>query len=124
VKELSVFALDFAKPAGEEAVELVSLLDSRDTACSEQTELVIAEIERPELVDIDRDGTLDVRVALRAGRVRVPKQEPCTQMPELPPGVRKPALERLSFLTRAERFEPTKTTSAALQRIAALRPKP
>jgi hypothetical protein len=126
----AVVVIDYAIADEEQSSKtLVSVLDNRGMACGgELKEVVYGGIDAIELVDLDRDGTLDVRVTLHAGKARIPKQPPCEDVGaatggefqgKVPPA-RKYTLE---FLSKGERLVATPASAKAVAAIEAMKPK-
>lgn len=121
----SVVVLDYARADGEELFSLVSIHDTTGTACTGVTELVVGSLSGVTLVDVNEDGNRDVRVRLRAAKVRVPRQPPCSSPGEItmgptPPNLPQPALQTIDFLARGATLSPTPAGARILASIAAL----
>lgn len=122
----SVFVLDFARPVDDERVRLAEIADDAATACQGRRSVVVGGIESFDLVDLDNDGVLDVRIRLRAARVRIPRQPACPQPPTLsvgprPPRLPRPPLQTIDLLTKGTELRPTDASRVALEKLDALR---
>lgn len=120
----AVVAVDYARDEDHDRIELVAVSDTTDTSCGGGPDVVAAELEGFDLVDVDGDGALDVRVRVRAARARVPPRPNCV-MGSLgsgdPPKVPRPRLWIVELLLRGETLVPTPGSARVLAALAALK---
>jgi hypothetical protein len=124
-----VTAIDYARPEESDHTGLVVVVDDIQTACTGQTDLAMGSLEGFELVDLDHDGHDDVRIVVRARKIRVPPQPPCEAIgsmsiiPSVP--LKLPQAPRivLEFRARGAALVPTPATAPAVKKLNALIPR-
>jgi hypothetical protein len=125
---LSVAALDYSRPEEEERIDLITLKDDADTACTGKTEIVVARIDAIEVVDLDGDTRDDLVVTAAATKARVSRQPPCerpgaVQNGQRPLGLPHPRARRIEFLAKEGALVPTAPSAAILKSLKALSPE-
>ncbi len=123
----SVVVLDYTKDADHFVTGLVGVADTTDTACTGETEPVVARVENVELVDVDHDGNDDVRVTVRAAKFHVPKQRPCERdgfggHGQPPSHIPRPPAQRIDLIAHGTTFTPTPAGARVLKTLEKLRP--
>lgn len=115
--------VDYARDDEHLVEELVSVSDTTDASCAGDPSAVVAEIDGFEVTDLDHDGAPDVRVRVRAAKVRVLPRADC-RMGTLgtgdPPRVPRPPLRTVELLLRGEALAPTPAGKRVLAALAAL----
>jgi hypothetical protein len=122
-------AIDYARPEQSDHTALVVVVDDTQTACTGQTDLAMGSLEGFELIDLDHDGHNDVRIVVRARKIRVPPQPPCEAigtmfiMPSVP--LKLPQAPRivLDFRARGATLVPTPATAQAVKKLNDLIPR-
>lgn len=115
-----MITLDYQRSDGDEEVELVRVRDNTRFACGGTKEVLIATMHSDKLVDIDKDGTLDLTVLVGTMRVRIPPQPPCTEkagVGEPPENLPNPPLQKLEFITKGRSLVPTPATARTLAKL-------
>ncbi|MFT3775334.1 MAG: hypothetical protein QM820_59050 [Minicystis sp.] len=107
---------------------LVSVLDNTGSACDGKREVVVGHVDRVEITDVDGDGVKDVRVTVRAAKVRIPKQPPCEHLGAAaggppPKNLPTPPLQKIDFITRGDKLVPTAAGARIIKAIEAMKPK-
>jgi hypothetical protein len=125
VLDQSVVVIDFTKDPDDGETHLVRAVDTTDTACTGETQLLIGGVDTVEHVDLDHDAYDDLRITVREISVRVKPQPPCVQMGSIGAGQipdHLPAAPRikLDFVMGSNGFVPTAATLGALDKIAKL----
>jgi hypothetical protein len=123
----SVVVLDVTKDYEDEIIFLLTVPDTTDTACHGETHLVVGELIKVELVDVDGDGNKDVRVSLRVQGFQVPKQPPCKNFGwggsgQPPPNIPHPPLRTVDFIARGTVLKPTPAGERVLNMLGKLMP--
>src|SRR6185436_7599995 len=120
--------LDYTKDVEQRVTSLVGVADTTDTACTGETDLVVAGIDRVELVDVDHDGHDDVRVRLRAAKFHVPKQPPCEHMGfagagQPPPNIPSPPTYTTELIAHGTELVPSPASAPVMKLLAELAPR-
>jgi hypothetical protein len=121
-----VVALDFTRPEDEAVRTLVGVVDTTDTACTGETELIVATIDGFVLRDLNHDGIPDVRVTVRVAKVHVRPQPPCQNWGfvgagQPPPNLPKSPAQIIDFIAGGALLTPTPAGARVLKAIEAMR---
>jgi hypothetical protein len=122
-----VVVLDYTKDVEDDIVLLVGIEDTTDAACHGKTDLVVGDLMKFELVDVDGDGNKDVRVTLRMARFHVPKQPPCKNFGwggsgQPPPNIPHPLPQTVDFIAHGTVLTPTAAGARVLKMLDKLTP--